>query len=390
GWLASRPLGPGAHELAVTADAHDVTVEVWNRGPLIIPLAEDRSLVWTESALLDDPTAVGLGRVLGTLAADGHGGALFAAWLTRFSTTAHSERAGPAVLLEELRAAHGDDERQWDLDTLPFIATAVHNRLDLRNDRSCGELRISFASLHPVWRPLHLLFLFRQPPYDDDISPGGTVHCHGTARRWARLSTLEGDAFLAAARQWLEDGLTEERFLLAESEELTVSPWEWRQWVLVEHTTDAELPLRFENPALFQTVDVARVNAPGPLRQAFLSFVEQNAAVLDERRALLPEEFRPLSVRVNAGVPWIPLDLAGVDAEVLASFPKLRQHIEAVGCSGCHSTGEFVQTREDRSFSAFYEGELLARRAHLDTLQHGALPGLPAFGPLQPNPPLTP
>src|SRR5690606_15653910 len=102
------------------------------------------------------------------------------------------------------------------------------------------------------------------------------------------------------------------------------------------------LPFVFENVPLFQTVDIEAVNAPGALRDAFLAFVNENAAALDERRQLIPALFRPLSVRVNSGVPWRPLDLRGVDEDVLSTYPRLRQHIETVGCAGCHAVGEFV------------------------------------------------
>lgn len=403
GWLATRPWSAGEHTLIVLGslvgggagddDEPPVTLTIASHGPPVGDVVIERSLVWTQPALVDDAATAGLGRVLGAVSADGHGGRLLEQWLTRFSTTAHSERAGPTQFLDDMLALHGDDPSLWDLDALPFVVTAVHNRLDLRDDESCGELRVSLASLHEVWRPLHLIFLFRQPKGDDDVSPGGALHCHATARRWARLSLLDDESFLAAARAILDEGLVSERFLMAESEELTVSPWEWRQWVLVENPVESErdvLPLAFENVPLFQTVDIAAVNAPGALRESFLAFVADNAAALDERRALIPAQFRPLSVRVNSGVPWVPLDLEGVGDEVLSSYPRLRQRIETVGCAGCHLVSEFVQTREDRSFSAFYEGELTARRQHLTSLQAGALVERAPFGALQEDPPLTP
>lgn len=394
GWLATRALDAGEHALAVAAPVDDdVTVTLSSHGPPVGQVLIERSLVWRAPAVVEDTERVGLGRLLAVVSEDGHGGLLLERWLTRFSTTAHSERAGPALLAEELKEELGPDASAWDTSALPFVVTAVHNRLDLRDGERCGELRVSLASLHEVWRPLHLIFLFAQPALAGDVSPGGVVHCHATARRWARLSALDDEHFLAAARAILDEGLVKDRFLLAESEELTVSPWEWRQWTLVENPDESEreaLPFVFENVPLFQTVDIAAVNAPGPLREAFLAFVNANAAALDERRQLIPPSFRPPSVRVNSGVPWQPLDLSGVDEDVLASYPRLRQHIETVGCAGCHSAGEFVQTREDRSFSTFYDGELAARRDHLSSLQAGALEPRPPFGALQADPPLTP
>ncbi len=397
GWIATRVWNAGQHVLQMSAlddeREHAFTLTLASHGPPVDALQIERSLVWTQAALLDDEDTIGLARVLAIVAEDGHGGRLLERWLTRFSTTAHSERAGPTLLLEELRESFGADTSAWDLSALPLRVTGVHNRADLRDDTRCGELRVSLASLHDVWRPLHLIFLFAQPAGEGDISPSGRVHCHATARRWARLSSLDDESFLVAARALLDEGLTRERFLLAESEELTVSPWEWRQWTLVDNPVASEqatLPFVFENVPLFQTVDISAVNAPGPLRESFLTFVAENAASLNERRQLIPAAFRPLSVRVNSGVPWQPLNLDGVGDELLASYPSLRQHIETVGCAGCHMAGEFVQTHEDRSFSSFYDSELLARREHLSSLQAGALDDRPPFGALQASPPLTP
>lgn len=186
------------------------------------------------------------------------------------------------------------------------------------------------------------------------------------------------------------DGIRSERFLLAESEELTVSPWEWRQWWLEASPHDSSLPAHFENRPLFQTVDIPAINALGPLRDSFLAFVEENAHALDEQRVLLPAVYRPLSIRVNAGVPWVALDLEGVRPALLATYPKLRQHIESVGCAGCHAAADVVQVRADRSFSLFYENELIARETHLHSLVQGALDARTDFGALQSNPPFFP
>lgn len=395
GWLAPRPYEPGAHTVFVerASSSGDVSFVVLGHGPPVASIDEDRSLVWTQLDLVDDLAAVGLGRVMAAASEDGHGGRLLQAWLRRFSTTAHSERVGPTLLLEELEGAHGSDASAWDLDALPFAVTGVHNRIDLRSDKHCGELRVSFASTHATFRPLHLIFLFSQAPRANDRSPAGTLHCFETARAWARLSALEGDAFLDAARAVLDEGLVRARFLLAESEEFTIAPWEWRQWILVENpsVTGRELiPYVFDNPPLFQTVDTPRLNAPGALRDAFLAFVEANAADLDARRARIPESFRARSARVNAGVPWTPLDLTGVSDELLAAYPDLRRNIEIVGCPACHTADvEFVQTREDRTFSPFYTEELHARRDHLGALHRGVVEAAP-FGPLQRDPVLPP
>ena len=321
----------------------------------------ERSLVWIDPAIVDDPSIVGLAKVMSAVGNDGHGGMRLRDWFQTFSTTAHSERLGPALLIEELEQTLGSDPTAWDLDTLPFVVTAVHNRIDLgpRNG-GCGELRVSFASAHPIYSPFHLIFLFRQEPGPGDGD------CRAAALAWAELSELSGDAFVAAATEILDGALVRERFLLAESVELTVSPWEWRQW-------DG-----LTNPPLFQTVDTARLNQPGPLRDQFLQFAADNADGLVARQVEIPPAFRPLSTRVPPGVPRETLDLD------IAGYPDLGAQIEIMGCPTCHTeNAEFVQTTPQRRFSDFYDRELDARADWLRDLASGVEIAVPPFGPLQ-------
>jgi hypothetical protein len=336
-----------------------------------IPAAvRERSLVWTDPAVVDDPSIVGLARVMAAVADDGHGGLLLADWFERFSTTAHSERLGPLLLIDELRGSLGADPSAWDLDDLPFIVTAVHNRIDLApRGGGCGELRVSLASTHPIYAPLHLIFLFRQVPAAGDVDGDGTTHCAATAERWARLGELDHDAFVDAARAWIDEAVTHDAFLLAESVELTVSPWEWRQW-------DG-----LDNPPLFQTVNTAALNAPGSLRDDFVAFATANAEGLAARTVEIPPRFRAPSARVPPGVPREALDLD------VAGYPDLADQIEIMGCPMCHTTGaEFVHTTPQRTFSEFYDRELDARAERLDLMNQGVDVGVPPFGPLQPTP----
>lgn len=346
------------------------------------PVVIDKSLVWasTQGALLDDATAVGLRQVMSAFSGDAQGGVLLASWFDAFATTAHSQRYGPALLSSSWRTQFGADPAQWDLDALPFTVTAVHNRIDLLSrDASsghCGEFRVSLASTDPTYQPLHVIFLFRQPLGEDDVD-GGDVTCRGAARRWAALSALEGAELAAAQRVILDESLVPANALLAESVEQTVSPWEWRQWQL------AGTP---SNPPLFQTVDIPRMNLAGAERDAFLAWVETNAAALDARTLAVPTTYRSASARVADGFPRELLDLTGVPAGVLAQFPDLRKNVELVGCPVCHTAdADFVQTKPDRTFSPFYEKELDARKVFLDALSSGADPVTP-FGPLQPDP----
>jgi hypothetical protein len=363
GWRRPAPV---ASSLVLEAAGGPLTL--WHRGAPPPAIRRERSLTWTDATLLDDRDVVGLRRVLGEIGGGAAPGALLDRWLRRFATTAHSERAGPAQLADELAREHGAPA-SWDLDALPFTVTGVHNRLDLAaRNGGCGELRVSIASTHAIYAPLHLIFLFAQAPAEDDVRPDGVVHCSGTARRWARLSALDGAAFHAAARAWLAEALRGDGFLLAETVELTVSPWEWRQWTFV-----AGVPA---NPLLFQTVDVDGLNLAGARRERFLAWLRDNAAAAGARTLLVPDEFRAPSARVAPGAPRPTLDLAGLD-------PALGRAVESIGCPACHTDdAPFVQTTVQRSFSRFYDRELDARAAHLATLSAGGDPGVPPFGPL--------
>ena len=224
----------------------------------------DHSLFWADAALLEDPKVISFAKVMATVAPDGHGGRLLERWFQRFATTAHSERALPAQFVEALAQAQGADPSRWDLGVLPFKVTGVHNRIDLADlspGGHCGELRVSVASTDPTLQPFHLLFLFRQAAQPDDVDPRGT-HCAGTARRWVELSALEGPALRSALIQRWALGFTRASFLLAESVEFTLAPWEWRQWVKAPDPTRA-LPFVFENPPLFQQVDLEKLNPGG-------------------------------------------------------------------------------------------------------------------------------
>lgn len=392
GWLAPRVWPAGETVIAVT-NAGDATLTVTAAvhvfGPPRTELAHEQSLAWTQAEILDDPAMCRLACVMSTIAADGHGGRLLQQWMGRFATTAHSERLGPKQLLDEFAAQQGTPPDLWDLEALPFTVTGVHNRIDLRAADHCGELRISFASTHPIFRPFHLIFLFRQVARAEDLSPGGVAHCAATAQRWAALSLLDGAALAQAVHAELSAAIAGENFLVAETVEFTISPWEWRQWFF-DDNPDPLLPRIFDNRPLFQTVDIARMNEPGSERDAFLAWVSENAAAIDARQLEIPEPFRSQSTRANQGVPWVPLELTGVDPAVLAAYPDLRRNLEIVGCPACHTAdAAFVQTLPNRTFSPFYEKELDARALHLAALANGAAAAAP-FGPLQPGPVLPP
>lgn len=346
-------------------------------GAPVPPVRIERSLFWTQPALLDQAPVVTFASLMALAARDGHGGALLSQWFHRFATTAHSERALPAQFVDALAVTQGADPTRWDLTTLPFKVTGLHNRIDLARlepGGHCGELRASVSCTDVTLQPFHALFLFEQPLGPGDVV-NGKVTCEGTARRWAELSALSDDAFGPAARALFTQGFVRARFVMIETVEFSLSPWEWRQWL-----PDANGEL--QNPPLFQQLDVERLNQPGALRDDFLAWVDANEAALQARRLLIPERFRTPSVRVTQGVPQVPLSLPGRAA--------LRQQLEIVGCAACHTAdADFVQTRTDRTVSPFYEKELLARARHLEGLARGEAPVAP-FGPLQPSPRLPP
>jgi hypothetical protein len=347
----------------------------------------ERSLFWSDGALLDDASLVSFPLLMAAAAGDRNGGALLQQWFHRFATTEHSQRTHPGLFVDAFAAAHGGDPSGWDLSLMAFKLTGLHNRIDLAElgpGGHCGELRASFSCTALELQPFHVLFVFRQPAGPGDLDAEGHLTCTATARRWAELSRLEGEALLDAVRFELKSGFAPERFAAIETLELTVTPWEWRQWV----KGPAEPPLQFtlQNPPLFQQLDVERLNLEGPRRDDLLHWVEGNAAALDARTLVFPERLRAQSVQVSQKVPRVPLSLEGLRADVAAQYPNLRQHIELLGCAACHTAdADFVQTRTDRSVSPFHQKELSARERHLEQLADGIAVPLP-FGPLQPEP----
>jgi hypothetical protein len=332
-----------------------VRMRAWSRGDILPPVSRDRSLAWFDDATLSN---VSFARVMNVIG----GGPRLEQWFMAFAAGPGAGRATFAQFLDEVRAAQGVDASTWDLTKLPFKVTGVHNRIDLGG---CGELRVSVASTHPTFAPVHLIFLFKQPPGPDDKTPDGLVHCRATARRWARLSTLDEAAFRAAAAQILDEGLVKENFSLAESVELSISPWQWRQWVF-----NTEI----SNPVMFQTIDVARVNTPGPTRDAFLADLAANREAILARRWFVPVTYRSTVAEVQpnskAPLPDAPADLV--------------RPLAMIGCPRCHTeNADFIQTSVERKPSPFYDKELDARAARLDGIMRGETPAPAPFGPLQ-------
>jgi hypothetical protein len=370
-WFAPRPV---ADELALdVAGDGPVTLTVWTRGDALPPVARDRSLAWFDGALLDDTSAISFAKVMAAVSPDGRGGVVFEKLFRAFAAGPGAGRATFAQFLDGVVAAQGSDAAQWNLDALPFKVTGVHDRVDLASGEHCGELRVSIASTHATFSPVHFIFLFRQPPRADDVTPDGVVHCRGTARAWSRLTALDEPAFRAAAKQMLTAGIVRDRFLLAESVELSLSPWQWRQWALDAGGT-------FTNPPLFQTIDIARVNAPGPTRDAFLAAVTANAPAIAARTWSVPPMFRSAVAEVQPNSKAPLADLAP-----LSVSPDLPRALGMIGCPRCHTDdADFIQTGVDRKPSPFYDQELDARAARLDALGRGEAPPAPPFGPLQP------
>lgn len=370
-WLAPH-VATGDFAFTVTGDG-EVTLSLYARGTPPPPAMRDRALAWFDPVLLDDPGVVSFAGVMAAISDDNHGGALLHRWFTAFASGPGAGRATFAQFLDEIETTQGNDPAAWNLAAMPMKVTGVHNRHDLGRGADCGELRVSIASTHPTFAPIHFIFLFGNPILDDDATPDGAVHCRGSARRWAHLASLDTAAWQAAARELVATSFTHERFLLAESVELSISPWQWRQW-----QPDGTGGLA--NPPLFQTIDVARVNAMGPTRDAFLADVAADLAAIAARTWSVPVQYRSAVAEVQPNVK-APL----VDLTPLATSSELPRALGMIGCPRCHTDdADFLQTGFDRKPSPFYDRELDARAARLDALNRGEWPPAVPFGPLQP------
>jgi len=375
---------------AVAPPPPDSGTPVDSGTPYAPPTVDSRhSLFWTlDSGVLDEVSFKGL---MDT-ASDGHAGPLLNQWFNAFTMSPAGGRSTEAQYLVDFASAGaGSDPAQWDLAQMSFKVTGVHNRID-RADYSvgghCGELRASVASTNVNLQPFHALFIFRQPAGAGDVAADGHVTCVATARKWAELSRLDGEALSAAVRALIRDGFLRERFELVETVENTLSPWEWRQWV--KGAAAAPLPFTLMNPPLFQQLDVEGLNVTGSRRDAFLVWVADNAAALNARTLLYVDQFKTTIAQVPPAGARPPLKLDGLRADVAAAYPQLRQQIEMTGCAACHTAdAEFVQTQTTGKVSNFYEKELTARERHLEKMSRGEQPYAP-FGPLQLDPVLTP
>lgn len=366
-WLPPRPVTED-FEIDIQTNG-TVTLVVWTRGAHLPPVSRDRSLAWFDPAILD--TDLSFAKVMAAISFDNHGGEVLDTWFRAFAAGPGAGRATFVQFLDEVTAAQGSDPKQWDLALLPFKVTGVHNRVDLAGSGHCGELRVSVASTHPTFAPVHLIFLFRQLARADDVTIDGVVHCRGTARMWSRLTALDDASFRAAAKELLVTSLVRERFLMAESVELSLSPWQWRQWAFNGSG------VAFTNPPLFQTIDVARVNTPGPTRDAFLEAVTNNAQAILTRTWTVPTQFRSAVAEVQPNSKATLPDVGTLS-------PELPRALGMIGCPRCHTDdADFVQTGIDRKPSPFYEKELDARAQRLDALGRGESPPPPPFGPLQ-------
>jgi hypothetical protein len=372
-WLAPVVID-GQRRLTIEGDGV-LTLTVDARGSEPPAPTRARSATWFDAALLDDSATISFARVMAAVSGDGHGGVLLERWFHAFADGPGAGRATFARFLGEIAAAQGSDPHDWNLGALPFKVTGIHNRIDLAQGVDCGELRVSVASTHVTFSPVHLLFIFRQLAQPDDVTPDGTVHCRGTARRWAGLADLTHDAFASAAADVLATTLKRDRFDLAESVELTISPWQWRQW-----RPDGAGGL--VNPPLFQTVDVGRVNAAGATRDAFLAEVEAKADAIAARTWVVPAAFRSPVGEVQPTERAALVDLSPLGS-ALAIHPDLERDIGMIGCPRCHTDdADFVQTAIDRTPSPFYDKELDARTARIDALARGGWPPPTPFGPL--------
>jgi hypothetical protein len=368
---------------AGTPDSGTPDAGVPDAGYTLPAVKYDHSLFWNDGGPQDGPGGLSFAHLMATAAGSGNGGPLLQSWFLGFRYSTY-ERDQPSQSLNDKFSDAGDPST-WDLTQLPFRVTGVHNRIDkadYRNGGNCGELRASVASTDVTLTPFHMLFIFNQPAGPGDIEPDGSVSCVATARAWADMSLLDGDALQVAMQQAFAQGFTHDRFSLIETVDQSPSPWEWRQWTQ-QPDPSGVLPFILTNPQMFQQPDLSMM---GSLLTDFLNWVETNKADLDARRILIPSQYCAKVVTMNQGQPLVTLAIDGG-----SQFPHLRQNIELVGCPACHTADsmQFVQTSSERVPSSFYVKELQARATNLESLARGEKPFVP-FGPLQPNPTLPP
>ena len=239
------------------------------------------------------------------------------------------ERKRSATYKEKCLAAHEREKRATA--TLKTVSrNQAADRVDAMTtlgapagEGHCGEFRVSLSSTHQEVEPFHLIFLFEMPPRAGDRDDDGALHCRDTGRSWAALSepALVDAEWRAAAALLIDEYLTASGFLLAESVEFTIAPWEWRQWVRVDNPdADPDLPFVFDNteqwyPPMHEPADAAERKAlAGVMHGAWASFARNG----DPQHEGLPDwrpYTRPNRTTLRIGSIIEPVsDLAGLSS----------------------------------------------------------------------------
>ena len=96
--------------LGCSADLEDPPSDLGDPEVFPEPVLQERSLVWTQPEIVDDPEVVSLARVMAAASDDDHGGLLFDRTLRRFGTTEWSTRTDQTILADEMSESFGEDQ----------------------------------------------------------------------------------------------------------------------------------------------------------------------------------------------------------------------------------------------------------------------------------------
>jgi len=328
------------------------------------PVVTAKAVLVRDPAIIDDPFWA-LPRVLTSISGGADASAVADAWLAQLGTTTvvdgktAAARPGAAQYIAAL--PHRADGLV-DAGKLGFVPTALSNRLDLADNTSCGEARITYALTGGVTDRRHRMTVIVElrQPYDG-------AGCRTTAQTWVALSRLDGAALQSALQAIYAPLLTPANLKQVRTNEFLVGPqdssmlpaaWELREFHL---GSDA----RLHQVLLPLQVDPATANSSTD----FATWAQANRDGLSRGTLTFPTQYQ------------IP---NGSEDGTVFSFsdPTLGNLVDKSTCAGCHTNATnsaFAHVAERfrgtgrAEISAFLEGELPKRATHLGLVAAGII-----------------
>ncbi len=332
----------------------------------------EKSVLIRDPAILDDPFWA-LPRVLAAVTgADAN--TVADGLLSQIGTTqtvsgqTAAARTGAAAFIAALpRTSAGI----VDASQIGFVTTSLSNRLDLADDTSCGEARVTYALSTGVADKRH-----RMTVIVEMRQPSDGVGCRTVAKTWIALSQLSGAALQSALQAIYTPLMTPANLKQIRTNEFLVGPqdpslapsaWELREFHLGTDSLmhQSLLPLQIDPNAASSSPD-------------FLTWAQANQSALQHGTINFPAQYQ---------VPT-----GSEDGTVVSlTDPAVASIVNASTCAGCHTTatnsafahvGERFNGTGRAEISQFLSTAIVQRANHLGLVASGAATAPLEFRPL--------